>query len=105
LTDVQLPDGHQGDLVFGLVLQDLLVFSDGLRDFALIEELLRGFDVFAFVIGHTGTYTLRRPCLLERCVPALQLRQAEVVRSYASRRRKGKSTKAELGVSSQLSPL
>ncbi|GAC1630404.1 MAG: hypothetical protein NVS9B14_01000 [Candidatus Acidiferrum sp.] len=30
----------------------MLVFGDGLRDFALVQKLLRGFDEFTFVIGH-----------------------------------------------------
>src|SRR2546430_1295454 len=47
LADVQLADGHQSDLVAGLVLQDILVFGDGLGDFALVQQLLCGFDVFA----------------------------------------------------------
>ena len=59
LADVQLADGHQGDLIARLVLQNLLVFGDGLGDLALVEELLRGFDEFAFVIGHSGTQTMR----------------------------------------------
>src|SRR5262249_40272963 len=55
LANVELTNGHQRDLVLGLVLQDVLVFVDGLRNFALIQQLLRGFDVFAFVIGHAST--------------------------------------------------
>ncbi len=70
LPDVQLPNGHQRDLVFGLVLQNLLIFRDGLRNFALVQELLCGFDVFAFAIGHSLTQTQRRPRLLERSVLA-----------------------------------
>jgi hypothetical protein len=42
----------------------LLIFRDGLRDLALIQELLRGFDVFAFAIGHSLTQTQTRPRLL-----------------------------------------
>src|SRR6267154_2642669 len=80
LADVELADGHQGDLVFGLVLEDLLVFRDGLRDLALVQELLRGFDVFAFAIGHSLTQTQRRPRLLEGVVlaPEDKKRQAEL---------------------------
>src|SRR5215470_16149818 len=40
LANVELADGHQGDLILGLVFEDMLVFGDGLRDFALIKELL-----------------------------------------------------------------
>src|SRR5258707_8279129 len=106
LPDVQLPDGHQGDLVFGLVLQDLLIFRNGLRDLALIQELLCGFDVFAFAIGHSRLrHSTARACW-RGCPPRRRgERQAEAVLTYASRRRKGKSTKADFRVSSQLSPL
>src|SRR5260221_4188861 len=106
LPDVQLPNGHQGDLVFRLVLQDLLIFRDGLRDLALIEELLCGFDVFAFAIGHSRLrHSTARACW-RGCPPRRRgERQAEAVLTYASRRRKGKSTKADFRVSSQLSPL
>jgi len=37
------------DLILGFVLKDLLVFGDGLRDFCLVQELLRRFDEFIFV--------------------------------------------------------
>jgi len=37
------------DLVARLVLQNLLILRDGLRHFALVQQLLRGFDVFALV--------------------------------------------------------
>jgi hypothetical protein len=52
LADVQLADGHQRDLVARFVLQNLLIFRDGLRYFALVQQFLRGFDVFALVISH-----------------------------------------------------
>ena len=52
LADVQLADGHQGDLVAGLILQDLLIFGDGLRHLPLVQQFLCGFDVLTFVIGH-----------------------------------------------------
>jgi hypothetical protein len=35
----------------------LLVFGDSLGDFALVQQLLRGFDVLTLVIGHTRTET------------------------------------------------
>src|SRR5213080_4101964 len=53
LADIELADGHQGDLVAGLVFENILVFGDGLGDFALVQQLLCGFDVFAFVISHS----------------------------------------------------
>ena len=52
LADVQLSDGHQGNLIPRLVLQDLLIFGDGLRHLALIQQLLCGFNEFALVVGH-----------------------------------------------------
>ncbi len=55
LPNVQLADGHQGDLILRLIFQDVLVFGDRLRNFALVQQLLRGFDVFALVIGHAST--------------------------------------------------
>src|SRR5215467_11898140 len=53
LADVQLTDGHQGDLVAGLVFENILVFGDGLGDLALVQQLLCGLDVFAFVVSHS----------------------------------------------------
>ena len=53
LANIQLADGHQGDLIARLVLQDLLVFGDGLGDLALVQKFLCGFDKLAFVIGHS----------------------------------------------------
>jgi len=52
LANIELADGHQSDLVFGFVLENVLVFADGLGDFALVQQLLRSFDVLAFAIGH-----------------------------------------------------
>jgi hypothetical protein len=85
----------------------LLIFRDGLRDLALVQELLRGFDVFAFAIGHSLTQTQRRQRLLERIVlaPDGKRGRQKAVLAYASRQGKGKSTNAEFCVSSQLSPL
>ncbi len=57
LADVQLADGHQGDLIARLVLQNILVFRYGLGDLALVQQLLCGFDIFALVIGHARTGT------------------------------------------------
>ncbi len=57
LADVQLADGHQGDLIARLVLQNMLVFSYGLGDLALVQQLLCGFNVLALVIGHARTET------------------------------------------------
>src|SRR5690242_2709818 len=57
LPDVQLADGHQRDLVARLVLQNVLVFGDSLGDLALVQQLLRGFDVFAFVVSHSRKET------------------------------------------------
>ena len=59
LANVEFADGHQGDLVARFILQNLLVFGDGLGDFALVQELLGGFDEFAFVISHALTGTVR----------------------------------------------
>src|SRR4029077_18690072 len=58
LADVQLADGHQRDLVARLELQDLLILCDGLYNFALVQQLLCGFDVFALVISHARTRTI-----------------------------------------------
>src|SRR5579885_1071109 len=55
LANVQLADGHEGDLVARLILENLLVFGDGLRDLALVQQLLCGFNVFAFVVGHAAS--------------------------------------------------
>ena len=52
LANVQFADGHQGDLILRLVFQDVLILRDGLGDLALVQQFLRGFDVFALVIGH-----------------------------------------------------
>ena len=60
LADIELADGHQGDLVAGLVFENILVFGDGLGDLALVQQLLCGFDVFAFVVSHAR----KRPILL-----------------------------------------
>src|SRR5580700_4768746 len=58
LPDVQLADGHESDLIARLKLENLLVFGDGLRDLALIQQLLRGFDEFTFAIGHSRSQTI-----------------------------------------------
>ena len=63
LANVQVADGHQRDLIFGFVLQDVLVFGDGLREFSLMEILLRRVDVFALVIGHCTRSVLRPPAV------------------------------------------
>ena len=65
LADIELADGHQRDLVARLILENLLVFGDGLRDLALIQQLLRGFDKFALGIGHSCSQTIRGPRLQE----------------------------------------
>ncbi len=57
LADIQLADGHQRDLVARLVLQNILVFGNGLGYFTLVQQLLCGFDVLALVIGHARTGT------------------------------------------------
>ena len=57
LPDIELADGHECDLIARLVLQNILVFGDGLGDFALVQQLLCSLDVFAFVIGHARTET------------------------------------------------
>src|SRR5438876_1176614 len=53
----KLAYGHQRDLVAGLVLQNILVFAYGLGDFALVQQLLCGLNVFALVISHARTGT------------------------------------------------
>src|SRR5206468_1657256 len=57
LPDIQLADGHECDLITRLVLQNILVLGDGLSDFALVQQLLCGLYVFAFVISHARTGT------------------------------------------------
>ena len=57
LADIELTDGHERDLIARLVLQNILVFGDGLGDFALVQQLLCGLYVFAFVISHARTGT------------------------------------------------
>ena len=57
LADIELTDGHERDLIARLVLQNVLVFGDGLGDFALVQQLLCGLYVFAFVISHARTGT------------------------------------------------
>src|SRR5579859_530726 len=60
LANVEFADGHEGDLILGLVLEDLLIFGDGLRNLALVQKLLRRFDEFTFVIGHAYVPKLSR---------------------------------------------
>jgi len=57
LADVQLAYGHQRDLIARLVFQNILVFAYGLGDFALVQQLLCGLNVFALVISHARTGT------------------------------------------------
>ena len=52
LANVEVANGHQRDLVSRLVLQDILIFGNGLRHLILVEILLRALDMSAFVIGH-----------------------------------------------------
>src|SRR5882757_6520985 len=52
LPNIKFADGHQGDLILRLVLQDVLVLRNGLGNLALVQQLLCGFDEFALVIGH-----------------------------------------------------
>src|SRR5262249_40134491 len=74
--------------------------------FALVQQLLRRFDVFAFVISHSRTGTgLRR-----ELVPDVLLGWPQTENDlwnyfgYANRRRRAWSMKAKLLVSRQLSP-
>src|SRR6266566_2348606 len=105
LADIQLADGHQRDLIARLKLQNILVFGYGLGDFALVQQLLCDFNVFALVIGHArkGTNLLREP------VPQdpLKLPRSGTPRKatgYANRGEKDKSTYLATLVSRQLSP-
>jgi len=59
LANIEFANGHQGDLIARFEFQDLLVFGDSLRDFALVQKFLGGFDEFAFVISHALTGTVR----------------------------------------------
>src|SRR5262249_29156147 len=65
LANIEFADGHERDLILGLVLEDLLILRNRLRNLALVEKLLSGLDVFALVIGHayvpkrSGTNSLR----------------------------------------------
>ena len=52
LADEQISQRHQGDLILGLILQNLLVFEDGLRHLPLLEILRRRVEVLGLVIGH-----------------------------------------------------
>src|SRR5205085_2793456 len=107
LTDVELADGHQGDLVARLILENMLVFGDGLGDFALVQQFLCGFDVFAFVVSHSRKRTDLPESSPKHTLP-LGRRAENAPRSYsgyASRREKGKSTNRKFGVSRQLSPV
>src|SRR5207245_4636323 len=94
LADVELTDGHQGDLIARLILQNVLVFGDGLGDLALIQQLLCGFDVFAFVISHSRKETNLPREQSQTHSPGCP-RAEHRPRSYsgnANRREKGKST-------------
>ena len=52
LAGIEVANRHQCGLVLRVVAQNLLILGDGLRDFALIEELQRVFERFAFVERH-----------------------------------------------------
>src|SRR6201981_1780937 len=107
LADIKLADGHQGDLVAGLVLEDILVFGDGLGDLALVQQLLCGFDVFAFVVSHSRKETnLLKGGSRDTLPPPADGGENAPRRcfGYASRREKGKSTNRKFVVSRQLSP-
>ena len=52
LAGIEVADRHQCGLILRVVAENLLILSDGLRDFALIEELQRVFERFAFVERH-----------------------------------------------------
>jgi hypothetical protein len=59
----------------------LLVFSDGLRDLALIQQLLRGFDILALVIGHSRSQTIRGPRLQEEISSVPSVGKADTSRA------------------------
>ncbi len=52
LAGIEVADRHQCGLILRVVAENLLILGDGLRDFALIEELQRVFERFAFVERH-----------------------------------------------------
>jgi hypothetical protein len=52
-----------------------------LRDLALIQQLLRGFDEFAFVIGHSRSQTIRGPRLSEDRSSARRVGRADTSRA------------------------
>jgi len=52
LAHEQIAQGHQGDLILRFILQDLLIFRDGLRHLPLLQILLRRVNVLAFVVRH-----------------------------------------------------
>ena len=105
LTDIQLADGHQGDLIARFVLQNLLVFRYGLGDFALVEKFLSGFDKLAFVIGHSRAQTISRPHLLQSALtrPSRKGRQKSCLTTLAGGETQVNEPSSPC--SSQLSPL
>ena len=52
LPDEKISQGHQGDLILGLILDNLLVFEDGLRHLPLLKILRRRVEVLGLVISH-----------------------------------------------------
>src|SRR5437016_146823 len=106
LADIQLADGHQRDLVARLIFQNILVFGYGLGDFALIQQLLCSFNVFALVIGHAQKGTNLPPGVCPTSSPRIAAVAGRLITllGYAIRQEKDKSTYPEPVVSRQLSP-
>ena len=68
LAREQIADGHQRGLIFRVVPKDLLIFADRLSDLALVEELQRVFERFAFVERHERFRMPHPPLALRRGV-------------------------------------
>jgi len=85
LSDEQVAQGHECDLVFRFIFQDLLVFGDGLRKFPLLEILLRRVEVLGLVISHLQMLFTRVWALLGAQVIYWALRAVTIARHLAGR--------------------
>jgi hypothetical protein len=56
LADKKIAEGHQGDLVFRISFQDLLVFLDGVVNAALVEGFDGRFEGFVFIEDDSHDY-------------------------------------------------
>ncbi len=52
LANEQIADGHEGDLILGVVLEDGQVLGNRLGNLALVEILLGRFDVLGLLVCH-----------------------------------------------------